>query len=240
MRFYLLLVAVMVALLLGLFALAEALEIPVLTDPRPWLGYGGWVGASTGVGLLIADVLIPVPSSLIMIAHGAVFGVVTGTFLSLLGSLGAGWLGFYVGRRGGPLLARWVPAKERERVGGMLESWGGLAIVASRPIPVLAETVAILAGTSAVSWAEMTTATLLGSLPASFLFALSGAAAVRLLDDLGLVILVVLAVASPAWLLMRAEKRRTETRRRSQASAALAISRRRVGTSVRPVRRNDT
>lgn len=206
MRTYLLLIAVVMALLLGLFFLAEALEISLLTNPQLWLGYGGWIGASIGVGLLIADVFIPVPSSLVMIAHGAIFGVTVGTVLSLIGSLGAGWLGFYVGRRGGPLLERWVSSGERQRVSGMLKRWGGLAIVVSRPVPILAETVAILAGTSSITWAEMTSATLLGSLPASFLYALSGAASVQLLDNFGLVFLAVLLLASPAWLVMRWQK----------------------------------
>ena len=40
--------------------------------------------AAVGQVLLIGDVLLPVPSTLVMMAHGALFGVVPGTLLSLM------------------------------------------------------------------------------------------------------------------------------------------------------------
>ncbi len=83
---------------------------------------------AVGVGLLIADVLLPVPSSIVMIAHGALFGVVYGTLLSLIGGTGATLVGFALGRRGGPLLARVVSREERTRADCLLRRWGALAI----------------------------------------------------------------------------------------------------------------
>src|SRR5215211_6626130 len=50
--------------------------------------------------LLVVDVVLPVPSNLVMIAHGALFGVAIGTFLSLVGSIGAALVGFAIGQRG--------------------------------------------------------------------------------------------------------------------------------------------
>jgi hypothetical protein len=62
----------MLAFFLCLFFVVEALGIPLLVDPTPWLKHGGVLAAVLGVGLLIADVLLlPVPSSLVMVAHGA-------------------------------------------------------------------------------------------------------------------------------------------------------------------------
>src|SRR5918998_226226 len=133
---------------LVLFLLVEAMDVPLLTDPSPWLGRGGVLAALVGVGLLVADVALPVPSSTLMIAHGALFGVVGGTLLSLGGSMGAALVGFALGRRGGPLLARFVQHQGRARADRMLTRWGALAIVITRPVPLLAETVAIMAGPS--------------------------------------------------------------------------------------------
>src|SRR6266576_6438284 len=104
MKRYFLIVAAMMAFFLVTFFLVQALGIPLLADPTPWMKHGGVIAASVGVGLLIADVLLPVPSSLVMVAHGALFGVVMGTFLSLLGSVGAALFGFAIGRRGGIVL----------------------------------------------------------------------------------------------------------------------------------------
>ena len=38
--------------------------------------------ALLGTGLLVADVVLPRPSSVVMVAHGALFSVVGGTLLS--------------------------------------------------------------------------------------------------------------------------------------------------------------
>jgi uncharacterized membrane protein YdjX (TVP38/TMEM64 family) len=198
MKRYWQLTALMMLTFLALFGLAEWLHVPLLTDPDPWMSHAGWAAALIGIGLLIADVLLPVPASLVMIAHGALFGVVWGTVLSLLGALGAGIFGFWLGRRGGPLVDRLVPADERRRADALLRAWGDLAIVVTRPVPILAETLAILAGTSPMTWPRMLAATLGGSLPAALIYALTGATA-RTLNDVPLVFGLVLLVAGLFW-----------------------------------------
>ena len=177
MRHYLLTVAAAVLLMTMLFLAVEALGLPLLSDPAPWMRRGGALAAAVGVGLLVADVLLPVPSSLVMIAHGAAFGVAAGTLLSLAGSLGATLVGFALGRRGGPLLDRLVPQAERARVNRLLARYGALAILVTRPVPMLAEATAILAGASPVGWGRAALAGLLGSLPPALLYALTGAVA---------------------------------------------------------------
>ena len=202
MKRYALLTAGMMALFLALFAVASWLEIPLLTDPDPWLEGGGIAAAAVGVGLLISDVLLPVPSSLVMILHGALFGIALGTVLSLVGSTGATLFGFWLGRRGGPWLNRLVSEDEHRRADRLLRRYGDLAILVTRPVPVVAETVAILAGTSSLRWGRVTLAALAGSLPAALLYALTGATAARL-DQAGLVFVLVLAMAGGFWWLGR-------------------------------------
>jgi uncharacterized membrane protein YdjX (TVP38/TMEM64 family) len=192
----------MAAVFLVLFFLVEALGIPLLVDPTPWLKQGGLWAAALGVALLIADVLLPVPSSLVMVAHGALFGVVVGTLLSLLGSTGAAVFGFWIGRRGGKLLERLVTAEERERANRLLERWGTLAIVVTRPIPLLAETVAIMAGASPLSWGRMILAALAGSLPPALLYALTGASAGKF-ENAALMFLFVLLITGIFWMVGR-------------------------------------
>lgn len=198
MKRYVLVVLAVMAVFLGLFGIAEALNLPLLTDPGPWLSRGGWAAAALGFVLLVADVVLPVPSSLVMIAHGALFGVLGGTLLSLAGSLGAGLFGFLLGRRGSGLVARLVSEPERGRADALLARWGDLAVVVTRPVPILAETVALLAGASPMGWTRMTLATLAGSLPAALLYAITGATA-RSFDSVVLVLGLVLAVAGLFW-----------------------------------------
>ncbi len=206
MKRYLSIFALMVAFFLALFLVIKALGVPLLTDPTPWLNHGGMFAASLGVGLLIADVLLPVPSSLVMVAHGALFGVALGTALSLLGSVGASLFGFAIGRRGGKLLERVVTPDERARADQLLKRWGALAVIVTRPIPLLAETVAIMAGTSSLGWGSVTLASLAGSLPAALLYALTGAAVANFQSTV-LMFGVVLLIAGFFWFIAnRAER----------------------------------
>jgi hypothetical protein len=73
------LAATIFALLLTAYLLVEALDVALLADPRPQLRDGGLTGAALGVGLLVADQLIPVPSSVVMISLGALYGAPAGS-----------------------------------------------------------------------------------------------------------------------------------------------------------------
>jgi uncharacterized membrane protein YdjX (TVP38/TMEM64 family) len=202
MKRYLMLMGGMLAFFLGLFFLVEALGIRLLIEPTPWLNRGGVLAAVLGVGLLVADVLLPVPSSLVMVAHGALFGVLGGTLLSLTGSMGASMFGFWIGRRGGRLLERLVPRVERERADYLLKRWGALAIIVTRPVPLLAETIAIMAGASPLGWGRAALSALVGSLPPALLYALAGASVGRF-QNTALVFLFVLLVAGFFWMVGR-------------------------------------
>jgi uncharacterized membrane protein YdjX (TVP38/TMEM64 family) len=199
MKRYLLTVVALIVLFTIMFLIVEALGVPLLSDPTPWMRHGGVVAASVGVGLLIADVVLPVPSSIVMVAHGALFGVWWGTMLSLIGSVGAATCGFAIGRRGGALLERVVTPVERARASSILARWGALAIIVTRPVPLLAETVAIMAGASSMSWRAIIVASIAGSLPMSLLYALTGAAVANL-QSTALMFGIVLLVAGLFWL----------------------------------------
>jgi uncharacterized membrane protein YdjX (TVP38/TMEM64 family) len=173
--------------------------MPLLADPRPWLDERNALVALLAVSLLVVDVLLPVPSSIVMVANGAVFGVVFGALLSLLGSAGAALVGFELGRRGGPLLDRLVPATERAPADRFLGRWGALAIVVSRPVPIAAETIALMAGASTLSWRRAALAAVIGSLPGAVLYAVVGAAAAGV-DTGALVFGAVVLLAAFTWL----------------------------------------
>lgn len=202
MKRYLLVMAALMASFMILFFIVEALGVPLLSDPTPWMKHGGGLAAGLGVGLLIADVLLPVPSSVVMVAHGTLFGVVVGTLLSLLGSVVAALFGFAIGRRGGKLLDRVVTPAEQSRANQLLARWGALAIIVTRPIPLLAETVAIMSGASSLGWGTVALASFVGSLPPALLYALTGAAVANF-RNASLMFGVVLLVAGLFWLIGR-------------------------------------
>ena len=178
MRRYLTAAAVVPTFFLALFLVGEAAGISLLDDPTPWLQQSGWIAAVVGVSLLVLDVLLPVPSNIVMIAHGALFGIVAGTLLSLLGTMLASVAAFWIGRRGGRLLTLAVPADDRAHADAFLARWGVVAIMVSRPLPLLAETILVLAGASTLGWRTAMLATLIGSLPLCLFYAWAGAASI--------------------------------------------------------------
>jgi len=199
MKKYLIIVGCLLLFFLLTFLLVEQLNIPILTDPSYLMETKGISSAVASVALLTVDVFLPAPSSLIMIANGALFGIVLGSLLSLVGSLSAGLIGFFIGRRGGSLLERLLSQSQRLQANRILEKWGLLAIIVTRPVPLLAETTVIMAGTSEISWLGMALATLAGSLPAALLYALTGATAASF-DNSLLMFGLVLLIAGGFWL----------------------------------------
>lgn len=179
MKGYLLLTGGVLAVVLGLYVLAVVLEIPVLTDPVPLMRRSGALAAGIGVGLLSLDVVIPVPSSFVMIAHGALFGVWGGAGLSLLGGTAATVIGFLVGRVVRDPVRRLTDSRLRARAERLLGRWGWLAVLATRPVPVLAETVSVLAGATGMRWPGVLAAGVLGNVVPALAYAWAGAAAAR-------------------------------------------------------------
>jgi membrane protein DedA with SNARE-associated domain len=119
-----------------------------------------------------------------------------------VGSTGAALAGFAIGRRGGPLLARLVPVEALVQADRLLIRWGMLAIIVTRPVPLLAETTAIVVGTSPLGWGRVALAALAGSVPSALLYALTGAVTASFQNG-ALVFGLVLLVASSFWLVGR-------------------------------------
>jgi len=199
MKQYGIIFVVVLGAVLSLFLIAEALDLPLLSDPTPWLDQGGLTAALVGIGLLLGDVVLPVPSSLVMIAHGALFGITIGTALSLLGSTGATMVGYALGRRGARFLVQDVPDEDRRYANTLVGRWGLLAIIVTRPVPLLAETTAFMAGMSSLRWWEVLLGAVAGSLPAALLYAYTGALATSF--ESGIIAFgLVLTMAATVWL----------------------------------------
>jgi uncharacterized membrane protein YdjX (TVP38/TMEM64 family) len=151
--------------------------------------------ALTGGGLLAADVLLPVPSSIVGTMLGARLGFSAGAFTAFVGMMTGQVLAFAVSRR---LL--------RTRAGALPAAPTLAAVFLSRPVPVLAEAIAIAAGAARLSWTQFLLACGAGNLCYAAVLALNGAELLgRGLSGPGLVLPMLLPVA--AWLVWRATHR---------------------------------
>ncbi|MCC7185735.1 MAG: VTT domain-containing protein [Acidobacteria bacterium] len=166
----------------------------------------GATSASLILTLLAVDIVLPVPSSLVMIASGALFGVIPGAAISLTGSLLGEWLGFELARRFGLPAARWIAGDaDLARLQAVMHTHGIAAVVASRALPVLMETLSVVAGLSGMSRRAFLWSSLVGTAPIVIVYAWAGAWS----RDAGTVvpaIIMLLAVAGAGWIAWRAAR----------------------------------
>jgi uncharacterized membrane protein YdjX (TVP38/TMEM64 family) len=140
------LVAGVLATLLVVFFVVEWVDVPLLVDPQPALDTISVAAAMIGVGLLVVDAIVPVPSSVVMVALGATFGFIGGLVLSVGGSVGGFAVGYLIGRRSRESLGSVLDGGDGVRAAALVRRWGVLAVVVSRPLPLVAETVAFSIG----------------------------------------------------------------------------------------------
>jgi uncharacterized membrane protein YdjX (TVP38/TMEM64 family) len=181
---YGLVVSFLLAAFLITFAIAEATSLPLLTDAQTYLDRSSMPTALLSVGLLVADVALPVPASAIMVAQGAAFGLVTGALLALLGATGATMVAYLVGRRSQPWVHRLVSRAERRRAAALMEQHGMWAVIISRPVPLLAETVAILSGVERLPWRQVLLAGAAGNVIPAIAYAAVGALTANFVNGL--------------------------------------------------------
>jgi uncharacterized membrane protein YdjX (TVP38/TMEM64 family) len=154
-------------------------------------------------GLLTVDLLVPVPSSVVMILSGAIFGVVPGGCLSLVGSFAGNYLGFELARRYGRRAAnRFVGAVQLDRLQQTFSGHGALAVVVSRPLPIMMETLSVVAGLSGMRRSTFVGASVAGTTPVAFVYAYAGSRAITEGTIVPAIVILITVVAA-GWLLAR-------------------------------------
>jgi len=135
--------------------------------------------AALEIGVLAADVLLPVPSSVVATLGGSVLGVAAGTACAWLGlSLGAA-AGWGIGRlAGGRALAR-LDAADRAALSRQERRLGALFIVLTRPLPLVAEAAAILCGAAGMTARRFLGWAAAGNLAVASAWSAAGAAGAR-------------------------------------------------------------
>jgi len=179
---------------------------------------GGWLGsmerpalAAAVFGLLAADLVLPVPSSVVLSIAGMKAGwplaALAGAGGMLAGNLAGYWLCRLSGRKA---FERFVTPAEAEKFGRWLDRYGPAALVVSRLVPVMAETLSCLAGAARMSFGRFLGALLAGTLPFALFFALLGERLGADAEQPWLVLILSLAIPAVGWLVFSVLTRRSE------------------------------
>jgi inosine-uridine nucleoside N-ribohydrolase/uncharacterized membrane protein YdjX (TVP38/TMEM64 family) len=168
--------------IVGIVALALAFcaTIPTAQDANDAVlmlrKYDTWAWA-VGIALIWADLMLPVPQTVVIAALGIIYGTLVGGLLGSLGLITGGLLGYGLMRTSARwLLQRLVSTTALRRMESLFASTGTWAIVLTRSLPYsIPEAVVLLAGIARMPVAKFTTALAVGSIPTAFAFAAIGA-----------------------------------------------------------------
>jgi uncharacterized membrane protein YdjX (TVP38/TMEM64 family) len=176
-RHLLLLILLLLAAVIGPFLIWGEWFDSVLTleGALNWMeSYGRWAWAA-GLALLVGDIVLPIPSTVVMSALGWLYGWFLGGLLAAGGSVLAGMVAYGASRWLGRPAARWIAGEDGiERASELMEKGGGWLVAVSRWLPVLPEAVACLAGLARMRWRTFWLALVCGSVPLGFAFAAIG------------------------------------------------------------------
>ncbi|ARA93596.1 DedA family protein [Rhodothermaceae bacterium RA] len=202
MRLLWLFLGLAVLFLIPFFLWGDALEATFShAGITAWLGaYGRWAWAAA-LALLVGDLLLPIPASVVMTALGLLYGPVAGGLISAAGSFLAGSVAYGLCRGLGRGAARRLLGEaDLARGERLFERVGGWLVVASRWLPVLPEVIACLAGLTRMPAGRFHLALACGAVPVGFTFAALGYAGA----DRPVLALVLSALVPPLlWLVVR-------------------------------------
>ncbi len=131
-------------------------------------------------GLLSADVVLPVPSSIVSAAAGALLGFWRGTAVVWIGMTISCALGYAIGARSSSLARRFVGEEGLARAGAAAARYGDLAVVLARPVPVLAEASVIFAGLTGMRKGRFVAICALSNLGVALVYGAVGAFSMRM------------------------------------------------------------
>lgn len=173
---------------------------------REWLGtWGKSRGWLAGLGLLISDLVLPVPATAVIGALGYLYGALMGGAVGAAGSFLSGVLAYELCRKwGARAAARLLGVEERERAARIFAGGtGGWLVAMSRWMPLLPEMTACMAGLTGMGRGRFYLALACGCVPMALTFAAIGAAGVDrpgLALALSAVLPGVLYLAAAGWM----------------------------------------
>jgi uncharacterized membrane protein YdjX (TVP38/TMEM64 family) len=154
--------------------------------------------------LLVSDILLPIPNTIVMAAMGIVYGPLLGGLVSVVGLMLSGLAGYVLCRVLGRPAALWLLGeRELSDAERLFRRFGGLLVAASRWVPILSEAIACLAGLAGMPLRAFVLALLSGAVPLGLVVASIGYAGS---DRPVLTLLLCALLPLPIWFAVRANR----------------------------------
>ncbi|MHA2397670.1 MAG: TVP38/TMEM64 family protein [Promethearchaeota archaeon] len=126
--------------------------------------------------MAVQGLLVPIPSEVVLLATGMIWGWFLGGIMGVIGSMAAAVLCFYVSRRGGrPLAERFIGEKGINMADDLIQKYGTKAIIVSRLIPFISfDVISYASGLVDIKFKKYINGTLIGSIFRAFFYSVWG------------------------------------------------------------------
>ena len=127
------------------------------------------------VGALTVDIFLPIPSSAVSTWAGGVLGIGVAIAASSIGMTLGAILGFALARwLGRPFVSRFSSSRDVNSLQRASTQYGSLALLITRPLPILAEACVLLTGGAQLAWSRFLPPVIAANLVISGGYAITG------------------------------------------------------------------
>ncbi|GAB4305713.1 MAG: hypothetical protein Kow0069_01870 [Promethearchaeota archaeon] len=137
----------------------------------------GWWGIPLYFGIMLVQcVVAPIPSELVQVVGGLIFGFWTGTLLSFTGIMMTAFVGFTIASKGGaPVIEKAIGEKNVELLDRFISRYGIWAIIVGRLVPFIPfDLITYGSGLVHLKKRDFVVGTAIGTVPRSFFYAYIG------------------------------------------------------------------
>jgi uncharacterized membrane protein YdjX (TVP38/TMEM64 family) len=130
------------------------------------------------IGIMaIQGLLVPIPSEVVLLSTGMIWGWLFGGIMGIIGSMAASLLCFYISRRGGrPLAKKFVGESGLDMADKLIKKYGITAIIVSRFIPFISfDVISYASGLVDIDVKKYSIGTFIGSIFRAFFYSIWGA-----------------------------------------------------------------
>ncbi len=126
--------------------------------------------------MAVQGLLVPIPSEIVLLAAGMIWGWFWGGIIGVAGSMIAAILCYYVSKKGGrPLAEKLIGENALEMADDLIEKHGMTAIILTRSIPFVSfDAISYTSGLVDMDFKKYTIGTLIGSFPRAFFYSFLG------------------------------------------------------------------
>ncbi|WP_292486629.1 TVP38/TMEM64 family protein [Methanohalobium sp.] len=160
---------------LMIFIIFELSGLLTLEDAKNWVLSFDSLAGLVIILMLIIDLVIPVPSSVLMTLAGSLYGFFWGVLIGTLGSLLASITGFcltrYIRKR---KALTFIDESEQKSMNKWFTQWGEGILILSRMVPMLTETMSCFAGLTGISFLRFLVIIIIGTIPVTVYYSYFG------------------------------------------------------------------